>query len=130
MSPTDAISAQGIAKTMDEIQQAHFQGPNYDGDSGTEQVSPPCRTKHKTHKRPKKLRDRHPPDPTRHRHQYNTRSAHPVVIDDDIDPNTIFDDPTEPTAEQQQHFLCSRDTQVSDQPDFFVYFRDNGEFPR
>ena len=112
---------------MDDIQGGHFQRPTSDGDSGTDQASPPARTKRKKHKRPEKLRDRHPPDPTRHRHRYNTRSAHSVDIDDDLDPDTIFGDPTEPTDAQQQQFLRSRDPHISDQPDSFVYFKDNGE---
>jgi len=90
MSPTDSISPQVKAKVMDDIQRGHFQRPTSDGDSGTDQASQPARTKRKKHKRPEKLRDRHPPDPTRHRHRYNTRSAHSVDIDDDLDPDTIF----------------------------------------
>ena len=126
MSPTDSISPQVKAKTMDELQTGHFQRPNSDDNSGTDQASPPQRTTRKRHERPEKLRDSHPPDPSR-RQRYNTRSAHSVDIDDDIDPDPTFDDPTEPTAAQQQHFLRSRDTHISDQPDSFVYFRDNGE---
>jgi hypothetical protein len=41
-----------------------------------------------------------------------------------IDPPT---DPTAPSAELQQQFLKTRDTHIADQPDSFVYLRDNGE---
>jgi hypothetical protein len=43
---------------------------------------------------------------------------------DIIEPPT---DPTTPSAELQQQFLKTRDTHISEQPDSFVYLRDNGE---
>jgi hypothetical protein len=43
---------------------------------------------------------------------------------DIIDPPT---DPTTPSPELQQQFLRTRDTHIAEQPDSFVYLRDNGE---
>jgi hypothetical protein len=48
---------------------------------------------------------------------------------DNEDDNEIIASPTDPTAssvELQQQFLRTRDTHIADQPDSFVYLRDNG----
>jgi hypothetical protein len=47
--------------------------------------------------------------------------------DIDIDINDPPTDPTASSAELQQQFLKTRDTHIADQPDSFVYLRDNGE---
>jgi hypothetical protein len=47
--------------------------------------------------------------------------------EDDID---IIDPPTDPTAPSaglQRQFRKTRDTHINEQPDSFVYLRDNGE---
>jgi hypothetical protein len=56
-------------------------------------------------------------------------------VDDDDDDNVSDNNnisippanPTTPTADLQQQFLRSRDTHITNQPDSFVYLRDNGE---
>jgi hypothetical protein len=104
------------------------------------------------HERVPKLRDLHPKDPTKVPHCYPKRGnrtiksgqtlttsdddTHDVADslpledadnEDDIDIINPPTDPTAPSAELQQQFLKTRDTRIAEQPDSFVYLRDNGE---
>jgi hypothetical protein len=54
----------------------------------------------------------------------------PTDYDDDApndNTNTQPTDSTAPTVEHQQQFLKNRDIHIDDQPDSFVYLRENGE---
>ena len=111
--------------------------------------------KKQRHARAPKLRDLHPKDPTTIPHRYPIRNNRTVKSgqtltfsddtnledilptdsdddDDNIGSNVVdnFSPPTDPTApstELQQQFLRTRDTHIDDQPDSFVYLRDNGK---
>ena len=111
--------------------------------------------KKQRHVRAPKLRDLHPKDPTTVPHRYpirnnrtvksgqtltfsddtNLEDVLPTASDDDDDNigSNVVDnfapptDPTAPSTELQQQFLRTRDTHIDDQPDSFVYLRDNGE---
>jgi hypothetical protein len=108
--------------------------------------------KKQRHERVPKLRDLHPKDPTKVPHRnpkrgnctvksgqtltfsdddtYDVANNLPPVDGDNEEDNDIIDPPTDPTtpsAELQQQFLRTRDTHIADQPDSFVYLRDNGE---
>jgi hypothetical protein len=106
--------------------------------------------KQQRHKRMPKLRNLHPKDPTTAPSRNPKRNNRIVkvgqtithsddtTVDDATDKNNnnITDandisipptDPTTPTAKLQQQFLKSRDTHIDDQPDSFVYLRENGE---
>jgi hypothetical protein len=130
---------------MSEAQDIHFRKTSTEPNMQTPQCKLP--NTQQRHERPQKLRDLHPKDPTTVPHRYPKRSNRtvksgqtltysddtPVPDDDDntaIDNNNISippTDPTTPTADLQQQFLRSHDTHITDQPDSFVYLRDNGE---
>jgi hypothetical protein len=94
-----------------------------------------------------KLSDLHPKDPTTAPSQYPKRNNHTVKVGqtltysddtpvDENHDNNVSDNnnisippnnPTTPTADLQQQFLRSRDTHITNQPDSFVYLRENGE---
>jgi hypothetical protein len=116
--------------------------------SPTPQARAPKRSltnKKQRHECVPKLRDLHPKDPTKIPHCYPRQGNRtvksgqtltysdddtPSVADNHNDDNDIFFPPTNPTtqsAELQQQFLPTRDTHIADQPDSFVYLRDNGE---
>jgi hypothetical protein len=132
---------------VEDEQGSHFQQMS----SPTPQATTPkrCSTnKKQRHERVPKLCDLHPKDPTTVPHRYPKRSnctvksgqtltfsddATPAAADklptDDADNDNIVPptDPTTPSAELQQQFRRTRDTRIADQPDSFVYLRDNGE---
>jgi hypothetical protein len=138
-------------ETMEDEQGSHFK----QNSSPTPLTTAPKRSsanKKQRHERMPKLRDLHPKDPTKVPHHYPKRSNHTIksgqtltTSDDDtddvadslppedadneddidiIDPPT---DPTAPSAELQQQFLKRHDTHIAEQPNSFVYLRDNGE---
>jgi hypothetical protein len=106
--------------------------------------------KQQRHERMPKLRDLNPKDPTTAPSRYSKRNNRTVTVGQTItqsddtpvdnaandndnnvtDANNTFippTDPTTPTAKLQQQFLKNRDTHIDDQPDSFVYLRENGE---
>jgi hypothetical protein len=115
-------------------------------------ISRSSTNKKKRHERVPKLRDLHPKDPTKVPHCYTKRSnctvkSGQILTTSDDDTNDVADSlppedadnaddidiidpptgPTAPSAELQQQFLKTRDTHIAEQPDSFVYLRDNGE---
>jgi hypothetical protein len=106
--------------------------------------------KQQCHERMPKLLDLHPKDPTTAPRRYPKRNNRTVKVgqtitqsdDTPVDDatnnkdNNVTDandisipptDPTTPTDELQQQFLKNCDTHIDDQPDSFVYLRENGE---
>jgi hypothetical protein len=140
-----------LTETMEDEQGSHFQQTS----SPTPHVTASKHSltnKKQHHEHVPKLRDLHPKDPTTVQHRYPKRGnctvksgqtltfsdedTHDVVdnlppddADNDNDNDIIVSptDPTTPSAELQQQFLRTRDTHIADQPDSFVYLRDNEE---
>jgi hypothetical protein len=138
-------------ETMEDEQAFHFKQTS----SLTPSTTAPKRSsinKKQRHERVPKLRDLHPKDPTKVLHRYPKRGNRTVesgqiLTTSDDDTNNVADslppedadneddidiidpptDPTAPSAELQQQFLNTRDTHITNQPDSFVYLRDNGE---
>jgi hypothetical protein len=136
---------------MEDEQGSHFKQTS----SPTPQTTAPKRSltnKKQRHERVPKLQDLHLNDPTKVPHRYPKRGNHTVksgqtltTSDDDTrdvannlppenadneDDNYVIyppTDPTAPSAELQQQFLRSHDTHIANQPDSFIYLRDNGE---
>jgi hypothetical protein len=123
------------------------------GTSSTPKAQLPKRhqpNKQQHHERMPKLRDLHPKDPTTALSRYPKRNNRTVKVGqtltysddttvddaDNDDDNNINDSndisipptgPTAPTADLQQQLLKNRDTHIDDQPNSFVYLRENGE---
>jgi hypothetical protein len=138
-------------ETMEDEQVSHFKQTS----SPTPQTTAPkwsSTNKKQCHERVPKLQDLHPKDPTKVLHRYPKRGnctvksgqtltsssdeTHDVANNlapedaDNEDDNELIvppTDPTAPSAEFQQQLLKTRDTHIANQPDSFVYLRDNGE---
>jgi hypothetical protein len=157
LSPEAMNDIQGLyfrkpsMETMENEQGSHFK----QNSSLTPSTTAPKRSstnKKQCHERVPKLRDLHPKDPTNVPHRYpkqgnctvksgqtlttSDEDTHDVANslppedadnEDDIDIIDLPTGPTAPSAELQQQFLKIRDTHIADQPDSFVYLRDNVE---
>jgi hypothetical protein len=152
LSPTEAISTKIKSDAMNHVQGTHFSRLSTDSITNAQNMhfrqpspAPKAHLQHRRqpnmqqrHERRPKLRDMHPKDPTTAPSLYPKRNNRTVksgqtltysddtpVVEDNISIPPI--DPTTPTANLQQQFLRSCDTHITDQPDSFVYLRENGE---
>jgi hypothetical protein len=138
-------------ETMEDEQGSHFKQTSSPTPSTTA-TKRSLTNKKQRHKCVPKLRNLHPKDPTKVPHCYPKQSNRTVksgqtlttsdddtndVADslppedadneDDLDINDPPTNPTSPSAALQQQFLWTCDTHIAEQPDSFVYLRDNGE---